>query len=230
MKFLLVLGVLVAAPFAAWAIVAGERSKRAAGGLQMAAAAATVAFYALVTAVAAERGLDALRSRSSLATPAEDAGVWLVVAAGAALTVAVLVAALPLRLPRGALMLAVVGVMTAGVTSAGIAVAVTVGEDECDDFRFERAEWRAALRAPDPPGKTSKAERMADAIVRCGTVDGATRPEVQRSLGPPGGRGHRRWTWLVGTANDALGPGDGQELWVEFTRGGRVRNAELLYP
>ncbi len=127
-------------------------------------------------------------------------------------------------------MLGALTMAVSGVTGAGAAVAISVGQDECDDFRFERAQWRAALRAPDPHGRTSKAERMAEAVVRCGTVDGATRPRVQRVLGPPHARGPRRWKWLVGTTNDAIGPGDGQELWVEFARDGRARNVELLYP
>lgn len=229
--FLAVVGVLAVSPFAAWPVVKGGWAKGVSRAVQIAAVALTGTFYVVVAAYAASQAGEALIARSTLAPRPEIAGFWLVIAAGAATALAALIAAVPLRLPRTATVLAAGATAVAGLAGAGVAVAVTVGKDGCEDFEFDRARW-ASVSRHDPPGSgiTSDKELMADAIARCGTVDGATRQQVARLLGRPDRRSHRSWYWDVGWTNDGLGPGDGQALWVEFGRERRVRKAELLYP
>jgi hypothetical protein len=224
---LAVLGVLAAAPFVASAILAARWSSGWLGAVQMASSAVVVLACAVVAVFGTREAIEALGSRSTLATPAEEAGLWLAAVAIAALGIAALVAVLPLSLRRATVTFAAAATTILGLASGGAAVAVTVGQDSCDDFEFDRGRWRAALGGPDPVGERSKAELMADAIVRCGTVDDATRAEVERRLGKPDRRGRQTWEWGVGMTNDALGPGDAESLVVTFGRDGRVSRAEL---
>jgi hypothetical protein len=108
--------------------------------------------------------------------------------------------------------------------------AVAVSQDaECEQFRFDRDRWLAASAVDEEHGEYSDAEAIADAVVRCGTFDGATRAEVRRELGR-GGRPHARtWRYLVGWTNDGIGVGDAQEMYVDFGRDDRVDGVELLY-
>lgn len=87
-----------------------------------------------------------------------------------------------------------------------------------------------ALDRPDSPRQTSEAERLAHAVIRCRTVDGATRAQVRRLLGGAQRDMRRTWEWFVGETNDALGPGDAQGFYIEFGSDGRARKAYLSPP
>ena len=225
------LGVFAVSPFAAWTVDRGRWSKGIPGAVQIAAVALTGASYVAVAVYAGSQALEAFQARSTLAPPPELLGFWVAVAAGAAIAVAVLMAALPLRMSRAATMAAAGALAVAALACAGLAVVVTVQRDRCEDFEFDRARWKAALAHDDAPGETSDAEYMGDAIARCHTVHGATPSEVTALLGRPDTHSHRhgkrRWYWQVGWTNDAIGPGDGRVLWIEFGPGKRVHKAGL---
>jgi hypothetical protein len=71
--------------------------------------------------------------------------------------------------------------------------------------------------APDAKdGSPSLRQREAEAIVRCHALEGKTRREVLRMLGP---RYHGD-TWLLGTADPLMGSAD--ILQIDFGAGGRV--------
>lgn len=195
------------------------------GALQILSAIVVVG-SPLVGAVGAVVGtVEDITDRGAFGTEASSAGAWFVLAAvliaGLAMVLAVLPAGMWLRRIAAA-----VGALA--VLSAIAAVAVTVTGDGCDDFRPASNGWRAALEVEDQPGEVSDAERIAEAIVRCGTLRGKTRDEVRRLLGRPSDTG-RTWRWGIGTTNDGIGPGDGQDLIVSFS-GDRVVRARLLYP
>lgn len=160
--------------------------KRLAAVVQVAAAAILCGFYIVVAGFAIAQGVEAVTSRSSFATPASEASAMFVVAALAAVAVAVLIASIPLPVRRCVARTAVLVTVAAGVSGLGAAAAVGVGAEPCEEFRFDPGRWRAALDRPDSPGRVSKAERIAGAVVRCRTVEGASHAEVQRLLGGSG--------------------------------------------
>lgn len=223
------LGVLAAALLVAWVVVVGRWSLEWPGWVQAGAAAVLCASYVAVACVAFTNGLDALASRSTFATPTSDAGLSFVVAALAALATAALLVAIPLPIRPAHAAIAAIAAL-AGAGGAGAAVAVGVSGDSCQDFRFDRDRWNAALGGADPPGRTSDAERLGEAIVRCDTVNGAGRATVRRLLGGPANNRHTTWHRPLGITNDALGPGDGQELLVEFGADDRARTVYLSPP
>ncbi|MDP2710673.1 MAG: hypothetical protein Q8O56_05595 [Solirubrobacteraceae bacterium] len=222
--------VLLAACVAAQVIVAGRWSRGAAVGVQAGAVLVLCASYVAVAGLAITSAVGALVSQPAFATPGSDAGRGVLVAVIAATALAAMIVAIPMPGRRmAARVSAIVAIAVAAGIGVGGAVAVGVSGDACERFAFDQQRWRAALDRPDAPGRTSEAERLARAIDRCGTVDGAGRTTVRRLLGDPSRDTGTTWTWSLGMTNDALGPGDGQDLHVEFDRGGRARSVYLTY-
>ena len=98
--------------------------------------------------------------------------------------------------------------------------------------RFDSEEWREA------PIESEHRLQLAEQVQRCGFIDGASKAEVRRVLGPaPRPREEpyrseydRWWHYPVGTTNDYFGPGDEQNLTVTFDRRGRVKRVEVSPP
>jgi hypothetical protein len=140
-----------------------------------------------------------------------------------------LLAAVPLPLPRQVARWALAAL--AVVVSAGaVATAVVyAGPDGCDSFEVDRDRWADGARDSD---HDEDRERIADAIVRCDALDGMTVAEVRAKLGREAEakprRGSRMRAWQAGWTNDGFGLGDEQfvELWFS---GGRVSDASLRY-
>lgn len=86
-----------------------------------------------------------------------------------------------------------------------------------------------AVRATALRAGFTDAERIAEAIAPCGVLNGRTKAEVRTLIGRPE-TGRHVWRWSVGWVNDALGPGDGQELVVAFDQRGRARTVRLSPP
>jgi hypothetical protein len=110
---------------------------------------------------------------------------------------------------------------------AAIALAILREDSNCDE-KLRPGQWQSAA------AESKRLERLADRIDVCHQLDGATKPEVRRLLGPARRdelqtRDEYRYEWLyfVGTANDYMGPGDAQYLYVSFTHSGEVSSAEL---
>lgn len=154
---------------------------------------------------------------------------FLMAAIAAAAFAAVLVA-VPISGRRGLVKMTATVVMAAAAGGVGGAVAAGASSDPCEAFEFERSRWRAALAGPDAVGKTSDAERIARAIDRCRSIDGASRTKVRRLLGGSQSSKSRTWSWPLGTTNDTLGPGDRQDLLVSFDRSGRAPYVSLRSP
>lgn len=219
---------LLATPFAASAIVTGRwSSRRLLRAVQIGATVALLGAGLLLAGLGVLGVLDALATVDTLGTAPASAAPNAGIAAAAVVACALLLAAVPLPLGRRA-----AGALVCGVTvlAAGLALgcaALSVGPQGCGRFRFDRERWLADV----PRGGSDETLTIAAALVRCDSLDGATRAEVRELLGRP----HRgappsrtNWRWSVGTVNDAIGPGDGEELRVTF-HGDRVRDAHLLY-
>lgn len=200
-----------------------------AGGIAQRLATAVLAAGCVAAAALAARFFGAaMDDRVRFAAPAWDAGFWLTAASAAATALALLLAALPLRVPRIPLAAAAVLAALASCACAAAAVAVTAGHERCEELRWERDRWRAALAGEDEFGVVSEMERLGQAVVHCRLVDGADRAAVHGLLGAPH-RGAARQIWFLGTTRDVIGPGDRQELIVRFGPDGRVARARLLY-
>ena len=226
--FLGVLAAAIAAPAAAIAVWRGNWSPGLSGTAQQIAVAVVAVTLAGYAVLAVSRAIDEHRV-GGLGVPTEsEIGPWLVLGAAALASLAVLVAAAPRWLPRPATML-VAAVALLGSVAALVTAATAEAGVSCADARLDRATWRAALR-DDRHRTVTDGERISAAIVDCGLLDGRSRDEVRRLLGPPYPEGMDPWSWLVGWVNDGLGPGDGQELTVHFDGDGRVTRATLTYP
>ncbi|MDA0182144.1 hypothetical protein OJ997_17695 [Solirubrobacter phytolaccae] len=166
--------------------------------------------YAVVAVVAANEAREAFASRATHATTAAQCAAWLALCAEAVILGALVVATVPVRVSRRVLV-RVVGVLAVlGFGTAG-AAAATAGSDSCGRFQFDRAAWQR-----DPVA-------VADALARCGTLEGLTEGQLRALLvewpGERSWRGHTRDTlWL------------GDRLAVEFGDDGRVRSAKLYTP
>jgi hypothetical protein len=152
---------------------------------------------------------------------------------GAAALVAVLFAAavsLVMRALAGRWLARRFFARSAAVAAVGVAATCSVARavDEprtrvgCAGFRFDGADWRS-------PAAMTRVQ-TAEALDRCGSLDGATAAEVRRMLGPPSvqqrlrlpGGADASWSYAVGPAADAGGYALGLEL-----RSGRVRRTEF---
>jgi hypothetical protein len=105
-----------------------------------------------------------------------------------------------------------------GVVGGLAAIAIGAGTDTCDRFRVDPARWISAQHA-----QSGDARRMARAIDRCGTIDGADRATVRRLLGGSNSSARREWTWSLGSTGGGFGT-TYQELIVAFGRDGRARH------
>ncbi|MDW5597125.1 hypothetical protein VSS74_22455 [Conexibacter stalactiti] len=164
------------------------------------------------------------------ATPLEIA-FWLGEGTAALGGAFLLLASVPLPLPRRAARWALAALAVV-VSACGLATAVVyAGPDGCGSFAVDRERWLAGA-VDSPSGDDRDRERIADAIVRCDALDGMTIAEVRAALGPeaegdPDIGAHTRG-WPVGWVNDGIGPGDEQYLEVQFADG-RVAEASLRY-
>jgi len=228
--FAAIVALLLAACAAAKVVVSGRWSRGVVGGIQVAAVVMLCASYVVGGALALASAADALASQSTFATPRSEAITAFLIAAIAAAAFAAVLVAVPISGRRGLVKMTAVVFVIAAAGGVGGAVAAGASRDPCKAFEFDRSRWRTALAGPDAAGTTSDAERIARAIDRCGTVDGATRTDVRRLLGGSQSSTLRTWSWPLGTTNDALGPGDGQDLLVRFDRSGRARNVSLRSP
>lgn len=218
--------VLVAALVTAKVMVAGRWSQGGVGAVQVAAVVVLLVAYVAVAMLAVGAGVDGLASQSTFATPRRGAVLAFVLAALAAAASGVVLVAIPRR--GSALLVTIMAAVAAVAVVGGLgaAVAASASGDPCRAFEFDSSRWRAALAE----SRMSEAERLARAIIRCDTIDGAGRAEVRQLLGGSWSNRRTTWTWSVGTTNDLLGPGDGQDLHVEFDRRDRVRGVHLTFP
>ncbi|WP_205697836.1 hypothetical protein [Conexibacter sp. SYSU D00693] len=157
-----------------------------------------------------------------------DRPVHLVLVGGCASGLAALLAVLPvrrsaLRGAAGAFAGALVLVAAGTGLAAGAVVVTDDGDGGCDAFRFDAARW-SSLRAAAPhaledPGETTELERLAGDLARCATLTGLTRHQVRTLLGPPDTGSRTTWSYVLGTTNDAYGPGDQHLLSLTFRAG-----------
>lgn len=198
----------------AWVVGTGHWARGRGRVVQYAAVLALGGCYLAVAAVALAWGIDELGTRREYATPASHSAPGLVSAALALLAIAILAVALPVRTRRRRVAAAVLGAALLGagalLGTAGAAAVI----DPCESFRFDRDRWRAELGVND-------AERLARALARCGTLDGASKARVRRMLGAPDRSGPFTWRWFVYSASPS------RELAVTFGRDGRVRDASV---
>lgn len=228
--FAAIFALLLAACAAAKVVVSGRWSGGVAGAIQVAAVVMLCASYVVGGALALASAADAPASQSTFATPRSEAITAFLLAAIAATAFAAVLVAVPISGRRGLVKMTAIAVMIAAAGGVGGAVAAGASRDPCEAFEFDRSRWRTALAGPDAAGKTSDAERIARAIDRCRTIDGATRTRVRRLLGGSQSSKRTTWNWPLGTTNDTLGPGDGQDLLVRFDRSGRARSVSLRSP
>lgn len=214
---LLLLGTM---PLAVRVIELGRWSKSWQRRPEAAAFALVVGLGLAIGVYALVQGIAELAVRDSFGTPSGEIAFNFVVTALAFSGVVLLLASVPL--PRRRAWQAVGGAAGATVAAALAAVAINVGPDGCGGFQPDAAQWRADLRQ----GGNDDTQAISAALVRCRTLDGATRAEVRALLGRPSKPGST-WTWNVGWVNDAIGLGDGQSMQVYF-EDGRVREATLL--
>jgi hypothetical protein len=107
----------------------------------------------------------------------------------------------------------------AGCVSAGAA------ETRCGDFRFDSAAWKRD--ASGARHGTTVRQRLADGLARCHTLDGRSRAEVRRLLGPrERNSGRHIWTYQTGPERSGFHMGF-EELSVHFGRDGRVSSVEI---
>ncbi|MEK6326775.1 MAG: hypothetical protein AABM66_04505 [Actinomycetota bacterium] len=112
-----------------------------------------------------------------------------------------------------------VGLVAALALLGGGAVAALADQTglRCAAFSFDGDRWK------------SNRERVAESLVECETLIGKTRVEVREMLGPGGSKG-RTEQLDAGWVSDAIGPGDGQLLIINYDSSSVVRRAHLLYP
>jgi hypothetical protein len=106
----------------------------------------------------------------------------------------------------------------------------SLGAVECPR-RFDTARWTAT--APGDARQT-----LARQVVKCGFVrTGDAKRRVETVLGrarrdelQSRDEYRREWPYLIGDTNGALGPADAQDLYVEFSRDGRVTDLDIEPP
>ena len=79
-----------------------------------------------------------------------------------------------------------------------VTAAVVMSDDsiDCNDFRADRTTWSEAVRLNDESARYG----FADGLVKCQALQGASRAEVFRLLGPPTevGRRPEEWVYALG--------------------------------
>ncbi len=119
---------------------------------------------------------------------------------------------------------------------AALALSACGGDEAlaCERFRLDREEWRDARKRKLREDAPTSAQRIADAIARCGTLHGRPREEVMRLLGPPETTDVAS-PWPVGADFFEYRIGidrrdfsiDYEVLFVRFDRDGRVTEADV---
>lgn len=221
---------LLAACVAAKVVVSGRWSRGLRGGVQIVAVVVLCASYVVAGALAIAQGVDALASQPTYATPRSAASSAFLIAAIAVAAIAAVIVSIPMAGRRAFARISATVAVIAAAGAVGVAVAVGASRNPCEAFHLDRQRWGAALGGADSVGGMSEAERIARAIERCRTVDGASRATVRGLLGGSQSSKRTTWRWSLGTTNDGLGPGDGQDLVVEFGRTGRARSVYLTFP
>jgi hypothetical protein len=119
-------------------------------------------------------------------------------------------------------MLTVLAIPAALAICGWLVLGVAFGGDEpdCDEYAFDAEAWAAR--------DSDDRDDQAASLSRCDVLIGMTRSEVVELLGEPNNQ-RGRWAYATGLVNDALGPGDGQTLFVSFNPSGRVRTTDLAY-
>jgi hypothetical protein len=226
--FLGTLVAAVAAPVVATAVWRGRWSDGGRGLAEQVALAGILVSLFACTLLAIARAMEQQRVRD-LGVPTEsDITFWLVLAASALVGFGLLLSTAPRLVPVPVtIALSVTGALGA-TASVGMAAVLEAGTS-CSDTSIDRASWRAA-RSDDRGRTVTDDERLAAAIVECRLLEGLPRAEVRRRLGSPDHASRSVWRWEAGWVNDAIGPGDGQELIIQFNRDGLVQRAELLHP
>lgn len=215
-------------PFAGSAIVLGRWSRtRPLRWLQAGSVAVLLGLGALLVVRGATIALDELSFGAPIATSGDALPNGMIYVAVALIAIALLLAAIPLPVSDVAARTLVVTCVGPAVLLVGGAVVVQDTTVGCGGYELDAARWRADVRR----GGTDETLAMAAALVRCDTLDGTTRAEVRELLGRPDRfvSSRPRWGWYVGTVNDALGPGDGEVMSVDFDAADRVRDTRLMY-
>lgn len=215
-------------PFAGSAIVVGRWSRtRGLRWLQAGSVAVLLGLGALLVVRGATIALDEVSLGAPVATSGDALPNGMVYVAVALIAIALLLAAIPLPVSEVAARTLVVTCVGPAALLVGGAVLVQETTVGCGGHELDAARWQADVRR----GGTDETLSMAAALVRCDTLDGATRAEVRELLGRPDrfASTRSRWGWNVGTVNDALGPGDGEVMSVAFDRDDRVHDTRLMY-
>jgi len=118
---------------------------------------------------------------------------------------------------------------------AAVAVATTgASREECSVATFDTRLWADASSADrEPGGGPSSRQRLADRLVECESLQGASRRQVRKLLGRPDDHVARdrrldeegTWSYDLGTERGWMGIDD-EHLVVRFGRDERVRSAE----
>jgi len=201
---------------AVWPVLAGRWARGVLVMPQGVAVAAVVLGYAALGVLSAEQVRAGMTERSLDAVPSDLMAFWTVLALFGVVAAVVVSVALPVELTRR-LQVGVVGVLAAaGLLSAGTAVAIAAAGDPCDEFRFNRAAWRAE----------DTRERVGGALVRCRTLVGMHRDEVDELLGDRST--HSQWaSYTLSESLDAMSFPSFRTLTVSYGDDQRVRSAAL---
>lgn len=212
---LLALGAAGGSALAVWPLLEKRWARGALVVVQGLAVAVVLGGYAAVALFSAEIVRDGLTERTVFAMPSADLAFWAALALIGVLAAVIVARALPVERTRR-VRAAVTGVLAvATLFGAGVTVAIAAGGDPCDDFRFDRAAWRA----------DDTRERVGRALVRCRALQGLRGEEVAALLG---GRA-RQQGYTLDTGEDALGWPTVDSLAITYGDDGRVRTAALSH-
>ncbi|MDA0182145.1 hypothetical protein OJ997_17700 [Solirubrobacter phytolaccae] len=213
---LLACGVASLLALAAWPMLSGRWARGALVALQRLAVAVAVGGYAVLGLFSAEQVRAGLMQRDVHATPSDELGFWTVLALFGVVATVVVLVALPVELTRR-LRMGVIGLLAASVLlGTGAAVAIAASGDPCDGFRFDRAAWRA---------KDTR-ERVGEALVRCRTLHGMHRDDVDELLGGQFVNSRQRG-YTLRVSENALGWPIYRTLVVGYGDDKRVRSVSL---
>jgi hypothetical protein len=107
-----------------------------------------------------------------------------------------------------------------------VTAAVVMSDDsvDCTDFRAGRTTWSEAVRSDDDSARHG----FADGLVKCQALQGASRAEVFRLLGPPTEMGRRPEEWVYALGDErSLIQMDSGYLSIKFDTHDSVRTVEV---
>ncbi|RKQ87439.1 hypothetical protein C8N24_5461 [Solirubrobacter pauli] len=213
------LAVFVAAclmALAVWPVLAGRWARGALVAPQGIAVLAVLGAYVFVALFAAEQVRAGLEERVAHATPNDELAFWTALALGGVLAAVIVAVALPVELTRRVRRLVTGVLAVTGLLGAGATVAIAAAGDPCDGFRFDGSAWRSE----------DTRERVGEALVRCHTLIGMHRDEVDDLLGGQSSTlGYRSYTLWQGT--DAMSFPSYRTLTVTYGDDQRVRSASV---